>query len=513
MKKWDWKRRMATVLTICICLTAIPFTGTAAVVQDLSFMANMGLTVEQDTYVVGIPEKCEAIDVLYRLQNTDLAIVVNANGKQCANSGIVATGYALQTADGKKTLTLVVKGDVTGSGDVKSADYLTIKQYMQGAVPLTGAKLRAADVTDDGKITSTDYLQIKKYFNGTFELYEALPVAPAPGEVALLAPDDDTKDVQIANDKVRAVMTMDSFDPKVLKGTSNAYTPKTLRLSWVGRTGSYMAYLATKSDFSDAVTYQTERSYWRLTNLLRNTTYYWKVVSTDGSEQSPVFTFTTADETRTVQIDGVSNSRDIGGYVNADGTKRIKQGIIYRTAALVHITDTGVTTFCDQLGIKTEIDLTGGGASSDKLIGVVRKDCSIKWYQEVITDTNPDYRAALKEAVLVFADASNFPVDYHCAAGRDRTGTLTYILLGLCDCNLVDMQRDYAMTWLSTYGNPGGDSPLSSYMGLFAKMHAAFSSYKDSSLPLSENISAFLLDLGLTQAEIDAIVNNISEPV
>ena len=153
MKKSNWKRGMTVLLAFCICLTSLPFVGAA---EDLSFLSGMGLTVEQGTYVVGIPEKHPAGDVVNRLTDPTGATVRNANGTEVDSRAFVGTGYTLQARG--KTLILVVKGDVTGDSLVQSADYLRLKGYMQAQENLTDAAIVAADTTGDGKLSSTDYL-------------------------------------------------------------------------------------------------------------------------------------------------------------------------------------------------------------------------------------------------------------------------------------------------------------------------------------------------------------------
>ena len=78
-----------------------------------------------------------------------------------------------------------------------------------------------------------------------------------------------------------------------------------------------------------------------LSNPFANTTYYWQVIASlenGGKVYSSIYSFTTADTIRTVTIDGVSNTRDIGGYETEFGY--IKQGLVYRSARLESITET-----------------------------------------------------------------------------------------------------------------------------------------------------------------------------
>ena len=60
-------------------------------------------------------------------------------------------------------------------------------------------------------------------------------------------------------------------------------------------------------------------------------------------------------------VDGISNVRDFGGFYTDCG-KRVKQELIYRTSEMdthVQITEAGIRTLEDELGIKLDIDIRG----------------------------------------------------------------------------------------------------------------------------------------------------------
>ena len=54
-------------------------------------------------------------------------------------------------------------------------------------------------------------------------------------------------------------------------------------------------------------------------------------------------------------------------------------------------------------------------------------------------------------------DPKNYPVAYHCAVGADRTGSVSYLILGLLGVPENDLMRDYLWTNFSnqqTYRPP-----------------------------------------------------------
>ena len=103
-------------------------------------------------------------------------------------------------------------------------------------------------------------------------------------------------------------------------------------------------------------------------NLKIQTQYYWKVCTKDNAnynDVSDIFTFFVGDEMiRNLNIEGVTNARDLGGWKINNTNERTKQGLIYRTAKYNEdesvnnlITEKGIDVMVNQLGIKTEIDL------------------------------------------------------------------------------------------------------------------------------------------------------------
>lgn len=80
------------------------------------------------------------------------------------------TGTGAKVKFNNNTYTLVVLGDVSGDGEVKSKDYMMIKNYIMGTLVLNEAEKKAADVSKDNEIKSKDYMIIKNYIMGTVSI-------------------------------------------------------------------------------------------------------------------------------------------------------------------------------------------------------------------------------------------------------------------------------------------------------------------------------------------------------
>lgn len=83
--------------------------------------------------------------------------------------GIVPTGAVLSNGSAKYTVVLL--GDIDGSGKVDSVDYLLLKRYVLGTVSLSPMQRLAAAVTGREKIDSIDYLLMKRHVLGTYNIY------------------------------------------------------------------------------------------------------------------------------------------------------------------------------------------------------------------------------------------------------------------------------------------------------------------------------------------------------
>ncbi|MBR5837445.1 MAG: tyrosine-protein phosphatase, partial [Victivallales bacterium] len=120
---------------------------------------------------------------------------------------------------------------------------------------------------------------------------------------------------------------------------SQGYHPKTVTLQWnsvADNVKSYQVVISEKKDFVPAIAVAVTEPKLELNNLKIAMTYYWKVtaITDNGSFDSPVATFATEEKApRLLKINGVPNVRDLGGRVGLDG-RRVRQGIVYRTAGL-----------------------------------------------------------------------------------------------------------------------------------------------------------------------------------
>ena len=512
------KKRWIFLIISVIVLTAASVLSICADGDYTSlFSADSGIWVEGG-FAENIKPGTTAGELLAHISYQGQTAIEDAEGGAVAVDSAVATGMRLVLTSGgaEDRLTLVVKGDVNGDGLVTTTDYIGVKQYFNSVHSPAASSFRAADINSDSRITALDYLRIKAYFNGQMSLSD--DDSGESGAIKLLEPANGARSVHIANEAVQAVVAMKEYTTDNItpygNGKYNNYAPAEVTFSWEGSDTEYVLQLSALPDFAEAESYRVSGNSVKLTTLYRGTTYYWKVTGKSGAA-SGVRRFTTADELRTISIDGVSNTRDIGGYMTEDGMRCIKQGYIYRGASPVNITEQGLSDLMDTYGVTTALDLTGGSATIwDPPETLKQYEYYILWYDMMF---RPEYASTainnnLRDVLRLFTDESNFPIYYNCSLGRDRTATLTYLLLCVCGVSEEDIDTDFALSYLSDKGDAGNDSTIESLFNALGRLKTKMLEYGDADASMSEHVKSFMLYLGLTEEEIEAIKANITEP-
>ena len=256
-----------------------------------------------------------------------------------------------------------------------------------------------------------------------------------------------------------------------------------------------------------------------LQNPLMDTEYYWQVIANlenGGKTYSPIFSVKTEASVRTVEIEGVSNTRDLGGFESVYGY--VQQGLVYRSARLETMTEAGKKAF-NSLGIKSDLDLRGESEAGK----APNTSDPMNLGDQYFVYTTPMYSSDNKEAtsgsginnganwenikniMTVFADKNNYPIDMHCAVGRDRTGTMSILLKALLGASEEDAKKDYYTSMFATTGAwEKGTTATQSVVvdNIFAYLNTF------EGATLADKTASFLITkCGMAQSDIDAIRN------
>ncbi len=96
-------------------------------------------------------------------------VIKDSNGKVKKDGDAIGTGYVIEISNsiGSNSYTYVMYGDVSGDGEINSADLLKIRQYLLGQVNLSGAFKTSAYISGDNEINSADLLKLRQHLLGT----------------------------------------------------------------------------------------------------------------------------------------------------------------------------------------------------------------------------------------------------------------------------------------------------------------------------------------------------------
>ncbi len=166
---------------------------------------------------------------------------------------------------------------------------------------------------------------------------------------------------------------------------------------------------------------------------------------------------------RRIAVDGCLNFRDLGGYPTADGgALRWRQ--LFRADGLHALTPGGVATLRDEIGLGDIIDLRSSAELSLDGRGLLESE-PIRFHHLPLFDggrgdRTPPFGATLADLYFGMADFARGPIAnvltvlartkdpavFHCAAGKDRTGVISALLLSLLGVRDEVIVADYAAT-------------------------------------------------------------------
>lgn len=174
--------------------------------------------------------------------------------------------------------------------------------------------------------------------------------------------------------------------------------------------------------------------------------------------------------TRNVNIPGIQNFRDLGGYKGVDG-KNTQWGMLYRSAQIDSLNGCARRELRN-LGIKTIIDLrsetelnnfprlqegfkivhipipTGNMENILQNIqsGVIQTDTIYRMVEKMNRDLTTKYHKEYKEIFEILLDKSSYPVVIHCSSGKGRTGVVSALILASLGVNEDIIMQDYRLS-------------------------------------------------------------------
>lgn len=167
-------------------------------------------------------------------------------------------------------------------------------------------------------------------------------------------------------------------------------------------------------------------------------------------------------------LGGAPAFRDLGGIATADGLRRVRSGLVYRSCVLLELSDEDVVTLRERLGVRTVIDLRDADEVQEDdgraelgsdvtrlhvplvdlmLVGAPRPDPSVApelplvaRYLQFLEHGGDQLTTLLGH----LADPAQQPLVFHCTAGKDRTGLVAAALLDVLGVGAEEIAADYA---------------------------------------------------------------------
>lgn len=206
------------------------------------------------------------------------------------------------------------------------------------------------------------------------------------------------------------------------------------------------------------------------------------------------------------------NGRSLGGLKTLDG-KTIRHWLLYRGGKASSIKDAGKKEAA-AVGIKAELDLREADESQTKSyfgsgVAYLRPGFgSSENYRTMLRDCSERVKASFEFIVDNLRKGN--PVYFHCAAGRDRTGTIAALCLGVLGVREGDIAKDYELTYFSPddWSMSGPDDAryydhtrhVSSYKNCVQYLRDQDPS---SSKTLKKGAETYLRNIGVSQQDID----------
>lgn len=289
----------------------------------------------------------------------------------------------------------------------------------------------------------------------------------------------------------------------------------------------YTVLLSTSPSFeSIAYSLTTNNNEVTLSHIIPDT-YYWKVVDADN-KSSMSDSFTIAGSVRPINVNGVLNFRDLGGWSASTGM--VKYGKVYRCAGISGISTSGINTIKDELKIVNEVDIRIGYPTPQVPIpGVdfVNFGVTDNYYQMYTDETTIEN---LEKLVNFLARPSSYPLMFHCSAGCDRTGYVALIIESILGVSDEDIFRDYELTSFyftnkrfranalklsdNIYGfDPTGLFDCGTWNAGFAMLTSNFlKAFPTQDKTISSSVKSFLMSkCNITQETLDKIVGLLTE--
>jgi protein-tyrosine phosphatase len=241
--------------------------------------------------------------------------------------------------------------------------------------------------------------------------------------------------------------------------------------------------------------------------------------------------------TRLLDWEGGLNARDLGGYATEDG-RQTRWGAVVRSAALGALTEAGRAALADygvraivDLRLPDELDREPNPFAEPGDHGIVYTNVSIldpgAGFPPDTVTLAENYLWSLERfsglvaaAVVAVAQAPEGGVLIHCAAGKDRTGLVSAMLLGVAGVPDETIADDYALTaellrpreqeWLEN--GPGERAEREAMLARFAPTAEVMLAVLRKLTERYGGVEPYLLEAGLSRGDLERLRDRLLVP-
>ena len=234
-------------------------------------------------------------------------------------------------------------------------------------------------------------------------------------------------------------------------------------------------------------------------------------------------------------LQGTNNVRDLGGYICKTSPIRItKYHKFIRSAGLSYVTSKDIDILLEY-GVTNVLDLRSREEAvsmpnklkdireinyyniplsvSDMLSDITKEKNSFNMKEGYIKRI--ENKEIIKEIINYISDNLNGCFLFHCTAGKDRTGIISSILLGLCSVSKADIKANYEVS--HTYMRENNDFMNAYKKGMKSKVFLSKAEYMedvyDYIIEKYGSYKEYLLNTGVKEYSLNKIIEYFTEEI
>ncbi|MFV0467035.1 MAG: tyrosine-protein phosphatase [Lachnospiraceae bacterium] len=247
-------------------------------------------------------------------------------------------------------------------------------------------------------------------------------------------------------------------------------------------------------------------------------------------------------------LEGTSNTRDLGGYVTKEH-KLFKWKRALRSDCLSRLEQCDTEFLAHHYDLKKVIDLRSPQEVAlapnpyqtmddveyhnisladdvDPNMELESTFFSENFLRDFYVSVLEDKKANLKKIIMEISDVEKGSVIFHCTAGKDRTGVIAMLLLGICGVSKQDIATNYMQTAVNLRYHQKFEDNLAKLMQQYKEVLSEQQLQKISSSnerdieytydTLIERYGSFwdyFLEIGFTALEIETLKKSLTEDI